>query len=240
VKTFEICSRVIKNIADVNVQILLAMLDRTLAENMKGYLIIFSFILITISCSQGRVASDSSKKTVSNRFPESFPLVKVVEDHSPPFSLDSTKPFIITFGKGDGLLGMDTIEIDEHGTVILQRIQMEQRNGVWYPFKEAGTMQLLPEDTKSIIDSLHTFHILEMHKEYHADIYDGMKWALWIQQEPHEKSIYCNNHFPENILAFSDFIDELLTKRGLADVNWTRVPEHESRNHEKELRESTK
>ena len=207
---------------------------------MKRYIIFLSFILFAISCAQEKGTSSSSREPVQKRFPESLPLARIVEDLNPTFHIDPMKPFTITFGKGDGLVGMDTIEIDEQGTVILYRIQFEQRDGVWYPFRETGTMQLLPEDITMILESFHTFHLLTMHKEYHADIYDGTKWALWIQQEPHEKSIYCNNHFPENILAFSDFLDNLLTTRGLADVTWTRVPEHDSRNHEKELWESIK
>lgn len=199
-----------------------------------------SVILFAISCSQERVRSHSSGKTVSKRFPESLPLVKTVEDHRPSLSIDPAKPFTIEFGRGSGWAGLNTVNINENGTVVLYRLQVEQRREIRYLFWETGTMQLLPEDITAILESLHTFHLLTMYKEYHADIHDGTQWVLWITQEQHEKSIYCDNHFPENILAFSDFLDELLTTRGLTDVTWTRVPEHESRNHEKELWESIK
>lgn len=207
---------------------------------MKRSVIVLLFILFAISCSQGRVTSHFSRKTGSKRFPESLPLVKIVEDHRPSFSIDPAKPFTIAFGRGSGWAGLNTVNINENGKVVLYRLQVEQRHEIRYLFWETGTMQLLSEDITAILDSLYTFHLLTMHKEYHADIHDGTQWVLWIQQEPHEKSIYCNNHFPNDILAFSDFLDDLLTKRGLADVTWTRVPKNEFRNHEKELWESIK
>jgi hypothetical protein len=205
---------------------------------MKRYIIFLSFILFAISCAQEKGASSSSREPLQKRFPESFPLARIVEDSNPTFNIDPMKPFTMTFGKGSGWVGLDTIEINENGKVVLHRIQVEQRHGIQHFFWETGKMQLLPEDITAIIDSLYTFHIFTMHKQYHANIHDGTQWVLWIKQEQHEKSIYCNNHFPNDILAFSDFLDDLLTKRGLSDVTWTRVPEHESRNHEKELWES--
>jgi len=131
---------------------------------------------------------------------------------------------------------MDTITIEnEH--VTLYRLQL---NELCYPCWETATMQLLPDDVKTLIKSLEQFQILKMSKAYHANVSEGTQWILLIQQGNYEKSIYFDNHFPDNIFAFSRFLDDLLVKRGFLDFTWQAIPENEPKNHENELWESLK
>ena len=75
---------------------------------------------------------------------------------------------------------------------------------------------------------------------YHAEVHDGTQWVLWIKQADQEKSIYFNNHFPDEIVRFAEQLDAVLSECDLENMNWKTVPATESRQHERELWEAVK
>ena len=133
--------------------------------------------------------------------------------------------------------GFNTIEINGQGIVILYRLGYEEEEDIVHTFGESGTLHLSPDKLKVFSDSINSFQLTALHKEYHANVYDGSQWQLWIEQGPHEKSVYCNNHFPESIYKFSDFLDEFLIENGLEVITWTEVPAEDYRKHLERLSE---
>ncbi|MCP4396865.1 MAG: hypothetical protein GY801_06150 [bacterium] len=203
---------------------------------MKKCWIVLLLALSMPACAAKNLRTDDiHEETEQMRFPISSPLAQVVKEHRPPFTIDPTAPFLVMFGRGSGRFGLNTAEINEQGTVGLYRIRSEERDDAWHLFWETGTLQLSPEDLEVVVDSINTFQPTALHKEYHAEVYDGTQWVLWLKQEPHEKSVYCNNHFPESMYEFSDFLDEFLAEHGLENVTWTKVPQEDYRKHEEEL-----
>ncbi len=79
-----------------------------------------------------------------------------------------------------------------------------------------------------------------MHRKYYAEVADGTQWILWLQQGSQSKSIYFNNHFPEQIQRFAIRLDMILDISKMDKLVWSRVPKEQSRRHEKEIWNSIK
>jgi len=77
-----------------------------------------------------------------------------------------------------------------------------------------------------------------MDKAYHADIYDGTQWVLWIRQGDREKVVYCSNHFPDPIVRFAAWLDANVARSVGPSLKWRAVPALRSRDHERELWQS--
>ncbi len=206
--------------------------------NMKKSWLIIALLMCAIVSMSHRVYAGACQRITFARWPENPPLARIVEDQTPPFTLDPSTPFLLSLGRGDGKMELNTISINEQGTVTLYSLRVERCDGVWNTFWETGTLHLSRDDVKAILDTVHTQHLMSLHTQYHADVYDGTQWILWLTQAPHEKSIYCHNYFPEEIVAFSDFVDDLLLKRGLPDILWTQIPDDEAGVHDDALWQS--
>ena len=128
-------------------------------------------------------------------------------------------------------MGLNTLIIHEHGTVTLYRLG---EFDTW----ETGKLLLSSDDVNMILENMTNMHLMSLHREYHAMVHDGTQWVLWIQQGEQTKSVYFNNHFPQAIRDFSEFLDRLLLRRGLLDVSWEPDQGHEWRHHEHALWES--
>lgn len=75
---------------------------------------------------------------------------------------------------------------------------------------------------------------------YHADIYDGTQWILWITQADQSKALYLNNHFPKAVRHLASKVDSELESAGLSLISWTPVPMESWRKHEKKIWDSIK
>jgi hypothetical protein len=155
--------------------------------------------------------------------PFSHPLAKVEEDTRSPFHIDPKKPYRIEFGRGSGLYGLDTVKINEEGTVVLHRQQ-----GTWY----TATIQLPPESLTKVLQAVEDNHLLGLHRAYHANVADGAQWVLWIKQGDEEKSVSFNNHFPKEIVRFANSLDAILSESGSGSLTW--YPDRRG-DHAKEL-----
>jgi hypothetical protein len=172
--------------------------------------------------------------------PFSHRLAKVEQDTRPAFHIDPKKPYRIELGRGSGWHGLDTVKISEDGAVVLYRNQEAASVAAWSqgPWYKA-TMQLSAESLAKVLQAVEDNHLLALHKAYHADVADGTQWVLWIKQGDEEKSVYFNNHFPQEIVRFAGAVDAVLADSGSSNFTWYPVL-GSSRDHEKELWNSIK
>jgi len=144
--------------------------------------------------------------------------------------LDPAAPYRIEFGRGSGWHGLDTVKVTDDGSVVLHVF----RHNAWY----VGGMSLPQPALAQVLEAVDDNHLLAMHKGYHADVCDGTQWVLWITQGDDEKSVYFNNHFPKEIIAFARSLDEVLVENGVGKLSWLPVAPGTERSHAKELWES--
>jgi hypothetical protein len=150
------------------------------------------------------------------------PASKVVEpDTRPSFVLVASQPFVIEFGRGSGMNGLDVVRVDETGAVRLDRIAAGQ-NIV------SASLTLPAADTAKLVGVVNDERITSMGSAYHDPrVHDGSQWVLWVRQGTSEKSIYFNNSFPDEITAFAATMDAMLESAGVGAATWTPVAKQE-------------
>ena len=192
-------------------------------------------LLFMLVCLRSMSFACSCEKEFWRELPSNFPLVEIKDDGKSPFIFDPQKSIEIEFGRGSGLDGLNTIKISKTGKVLLHRSRLTYQDEKISTQWEYSEFYLSAEDVSQLSDFIGKHHISRLHSAYHAAVDDGTQWIFWIKQGEHEKSIYCNNHFPEEIVSFAKFLDELLIKKGVCNLKWQRVPENNAREHEKKL-----
>lgn len=156
-----------------------------------------------------------------------FPLSNVKKDDRPPFRIDPNSPYRIELGRGSGMFGLETVRITQDGNVVLHR---QGNAATWFK----GTMHLSEDTLKQVLKAVEDNKLIGLHKAYHANVWDGTQWVLWIKQGDNEKAVYCDNYFPPEIVKFSEFLDKVLAASG--NVIWLPA----SSDHARELWESIK
>jgi hypothetical protein len=152
---------------------------------------------------------------------------------APAFRIDPTQPFRIEFGRGSGLFGLNTIRIEQDGSVVLHR-EKGQITGPndW----ETATLTLPPDQLKEVLKAVESTGVMGLDRAYHdAKIHDGTQWVFWVRQGEREKSVYFNNKFPAAIRRFAEQLDGILIQAGAGGVAWQPVPAADARKHEREL-----
>ena len=140
----------------------------------------------------------------------------VERDDRPAFTIDSSQPFRLEFGRGSGWDGLNTVKIDQTGQAVLHRMKSERREDVTVLSWEVATLQLSPEALAEALQAVESNDLMGLHRAYHEDIADGTQWVLWIKQGEREKSVYFNNRFPSAISAFAQQLDGVLRGPGWA------------------------
>lgn len=149
------------------------------------------------------------------------------------FDFDPSKPFRLEFGRGSGWTGLNTIKIEENGSVAVHMLREEKIKGVIYSYCENGLLKLSEKDLRIITDKIVELEILDMDMSYYAEgIRDGTQWIFWVQQGKEQKSIHFSNHFPKKILYISVIIDEILENAGYNVIKWKRFPNRETLFHQ--------
>jgi len=171
---------------------------------------------------------------------DNFPLSRTVEDTGPRFSIDTGKPWKIEFGRGSGWEGLDTVKLTDDGKVILHRQTWQAANGIRSAKWETAQLALPRDAVANVLATVSKTRLLDLHREYHANVADGTQWVLWITQGGNAKSVYFNNHFPSEILQFASSLDEVLVQNGLQTVKWDPVPAGKESQHERQLWDSIK
>jgi hypothetical protein len=186
------------------------------------------FVLLTISGLDGRVGYEPHGP------PQDYPASQIVPDPRPPFRLDTNRPWNIDLGRGSGMDGLDTVKLSQDGQVILHRPRrVRQWNGyaqVW----DTAELTLPPDSVGRIADAVAAERLLDLDRAYHAAVYDGTQWVLWVRQDGREKVVYLNNHFPDPVVRFAAAVDAELVAAG-DRVRWRPVPFWEHGSHDDEL-----
>jgi hypothetical protein len=164
------------------------------------------------------------------RAPHNHPLASVVKDDRPVFRLDPGQPWRIEFGRGSGMQGLDTAKLDQDGRLVLHR---QKWNG-W----QTATALLPPDVVAKVLEAVEANRLLELDKEYRANVNDGEQWVLWVQQGDREKAVYFDNHFPDAIVRFAEQFDAIVSGSVGPDLRWRAVPSIQSGDHQRELWES--
>jgi hypothetical protein len=162
-----------------------------------------------------------------------FPLARTDPSKTKPFIVDLSKPFHFELGRGSGWMGLDTIAFGEDGIVTLHRQVSDAR---W----KTATVRLELEAIKRVFDAVRSESIMKMPAAYHADVEDGSQWVLWIRQGALSKSVYFNNFLPEGVRNLAGVVDAEITRAGISNARWSKVPDKQFRQHEKALWNSRK
>ncbi len=194
-------------------------------------------VIIAVTCFHGHHARASDQEMMWGY--SSLPLDRIVEDSTPPFQIDPTSPFVIGLGRGSGWHGLNTVYITEEGKATLHRpfIRHEADGGqrlIW----KTGELQLSEETIQEVIETLSTYHLFTLHRGYYANALDGAQWTFFLRQGRHGKFVYCDNHFPDNLVVFAEWLETLLMQHGLDTIQWETVPEENERKHEQEFWDS--
>ena len=156
---------------------------------------------------------------------------------APGSRLDSARPWRVELGRGSGMVGLNTVAVGSDGTATAYRLRVEDRGR---PFWETTTLRLPPEAVDEVRVAVDQHRLLGLGRVYRAaGVHDGTQWVLRVVQGDFEKAVYFDNRFPRAIEGFADDLDRVLAANGLAEAQWTRVPDAEARNHEQELWRST-
>lgn len=161
------------------------------------------------------------------------PVTKTEPCSQPEFSIDPNIPWIIMFGRGSGMTGLNTVSINERGlvTIYWRGDNKINESEIW----NTGTTTFTTDDVKVILHSVKDLRIMGLKSIYSAGVHDGSQWLLSIQQGERQKVVYFDNHFPKSIIAFGKVIDDLLIRHKIQDISWTKVPQSQLRNHQKPL-----
>jgi hypothetical protein len=136
------------------------------------------------------------------------------------------------------LYGLDTVTVLQDGTVTLDRMRDEQDSETNRLFRETATLKLPDEALAQVLDAVEENHLLQLGREYHAGVYDGTQWVLWVKQGGKEKLAYFDNRFPEGVVRFAAALDQTLAANGSEKAEWRRVDDAQGRKHERELWDS--
>jgi hypothetical protein len=155
-------------------------------------------------------------------------LWRLAVDHDRP---DLSGPFFLEFGRGSGWHGLNTVKVRPDGAILLHR-----RSGTasW----EVTTLKLSDRSLARVRDAIQQNGLLDLQKEYDANITDGTQWVLLITQGEKAKAVYFNNNFPDAIVRFAADLDNILADNGLEQAVWRDAGGSFDREHERSLWDS--
>jgi hypothetical protein len=148
------------------------------------------------------------------------------ERRGPPITADAT--FEFQLGQGSGWHGLDLLKIPADGMAVYE---YQPQRGKWFRKRfsvDKGRLEALIEKIKAL-------NILDMERWYTSGIADGTQWCILIKSGGQQKSIYCDNKFPQPIKDLAAFVHETIIEPLGGRVEAVVVPEREHHNHEKEI-----
>jgi hypothetical protein len=135
-------------------------------------------------------------------------------DTRPGFVLDPARPFVIEFGRGDALVGMDIVHLDQSGNVELIRVAAGR--------SETTSLRLSPTVLARVAGLVNENGLTSLGCRYARDppVSDGTQWVLWVHQGPADKAVDFDNAFPAAVRAFADGLDAVLRTAGRPAATW--------------------
>jgi hypothetical protein len=194
-------------------------------------------VLSTLSLLSG--CSDPGPKAVrGDARAKSYPLYSIDMDPQREMPFDPAQPYHLKFGRGNRTDGLDTIEIDEEGRVVLYRLKEEKDGGQTDHSWETVSLSIDAETTRRIAELIRDCGLPGMNLAYDAKVDKGSRWVFRLTQGDHQKRIDFNNYFSEAIQDFAVALDRELKQAGVEHVEWSSVSPEQAREHDKDLRES--
>ena len=139
----------------------------------------------------------------------------------------SDSRFLFVSAIGSGRFGFNVLRISSDGEVE-------------YTYKESskwrrGKGNISPNIVIELRKLLLAESFVTLSREYHAEVADGTQWYFKIEGDGFEKSVYCNNNFPEPLQRIATFcethiIDKVPTLKSgsvemdIAEVRKIRIP----------------
>ena len=196
----------------------------------------FLILLLSVGCDDSKVRQSASQTGAVElgRDPDTgevyFALDRSVPDNR-GIKFHSSQPFRISLGRGTGMHGLETIEIDENLNAELYR----QTDNGW----ETCVVELTIEEWGAVSDSIAEHDLYALDRAYHAKVADGTQWILWVRQNGNAKTVYCNNYFPDPLRSFARDIDSLFD---IDDdlLEWTAVPFNLAGDHDETIWDAIK
>ena len=108
--------------------------------------------------------------------------------------------FRLVFGQGSGLRGFDTLTIEADGRATL--VFGGESSGRWWK----SAFRLATTEMRALREKMVALQVMSLQAGYFADVMDGAQWYVAIRAGGRTKTIYCDNHFPEPVVALSTFI----------------------------------
>jgi hypothetical protein len=157
--------------------------------------------------------------------------------HSPSnlVRLDPAVPYVIEFGRGSGLHGLDTVRVLQDGTVTLHRRSRTFDGKEAHLGVETATLKLPEGPLAEVVTAVEKNRLLSLDRAYHGKMADGTQWVFWVEQGGAERAVYCDNNFPAEIVRFAAALDKVLAENGLEGAAWQPVPDEDAGDHEREL-----
>ncbi|MEZ6038717.1 MAG: hypothetical protein R3F29_14640 [Planctomycetota bacterium] len=113
-----------------------------------------------------------------------------------PFSFDATRPYRVAIGWGGGLSGIDTLEVFSDGKA------NGERGFAGHPQAQAASTTLSPRQVATVTALIVRFGLEDLACHYDAHVCDGTQWILDLEQDGRHRTVYCDNHFPKQLIDF--------------------------------------
>jgi hypothetical protein len=125
-------------------------------------------------------------------------------------ALGEAGDFRFVLSQGGGLSGYDTLVIDASGKAAIlfhpRHRERENRSAWWRQI----TFQLSGEQIMALKGEIAKERIFDLKKAYRADVFDGTQWIVRVRAGRDQKLVSCDNHFPREVIALSNFVRALL------------------------------
>ncbi len=142
----------------------------------------------------------------------SFPIDHVERDSiSSQDTVLELGKFGFIYCEGSGLDGYDSLKVDASG-------QCDYIFGTDYTNWKAATFTLSRSEMIELCDTINDNKMMQLPAAYHAKVADGTQIIVKFLSNGVVKQIYCNNHFPAEVLSLRRLIQKKLIPRHSAEV----------------------
>ena len=150
---------------------------------------------------RGHVIESLSGETVLQS-----PLVNSIEEAEAvpngSAAIRDCKDFVFVLGQGSGWRGFNVLKVIAAGECTYSIAGAEK--GAW----RRARFQLNESELDGLKKKLTELDVFAMKRGYSAGIQDGTQWFVKVQASGQRKAIWCDNHFPANIVEISIFVGE--------------------------------
>lgn len=136
--------------------------------------------------------------------------------------------------------GLATVQVESTGRLVVYRPHAERDGNTWVQSWKTASATLPPEAVAAVLEAVEANRLGELDRAYHANVHDGTQWVLWLRQDDREKAVYFDNHFPESVVRFARWLDEIIVGSVEANMRWRWVPSGHDRDHDADLWDAIK